>query len=97
MPPQLLFDISNIDMTQKVFGIEDIAKENPASLRNVHSWMESSGTMVENHCCVGYKDITDNEFWIRGHIPGRPIMPGVIMVEAAASALKFLHEENLRS
>jgi 3-hydroxyacyl-[acyl-carrier-protein] dehydratase len=39
--------------------------------------------------CVGYKDITDAEFWVRGHIPGRPIMPGVIMVEAAAQLCSF--------
>ena len=25
-----------------------------------------------------------DEFWVRGHIPGRPLMPGVIMIEAAA-------------
>ncbi|MBN1816289.1 MAG: hypothetical protein JW828_02950 [Sedimentisphaerales bacterium] len=38
---------------------------------------------------LGYKDVTDREFWIRGHIPGRPIMPGVIMVEAAAQLASF--------
>jgi 3-hydroxyacyl-[acyl-carrier-protein] dehydratase len=39
--------------------------------------------------CLGYKDVTDKEFWVRGHIPGRPIMPGVIMVEAAAQLCSF--------
>ncbi len=38
---------------------------------------------------LGYKDVTENEFWVRGHIPGRPLMPGVIMVEAAAQLLSF--------
>ena len=38
---------------------------------------------------LGYKDVTKNEFWVRGHIPDRPIMPGVIMVEAAAQLLSF--------
>ncbi|MCK5175074.1 MAG: beta-hydroxyacyl-ACP dehydratase, partial [Planctomycetes bacterium] len=28
-------------------------------------------------------------FWVRGHIPGRPIMPGVIMLEAAAQIASF--------
>ena len=26
----------------------------------------------------------EEPFWARGHIPGRPLMPGVIMIEAAA-------------
>ena len=42
---------------------------------------------------LGYKDVTDNEFWIRGHIPGRPLMPGVIMIEAAAQLCSFFLKE----
>ena len=38
---------------------------------------------------LGYKDVTESEFWVRGHIPGRPLMPGVIMVESAAQLLSF--------
>ena len=34
--------------------------------------------------CVGYKDVTHDEFWVRGHFPGTPLMPGVLMCEAAA-------------
>lgn len=33
---------------------------------------------------VGYRDVGDDEFWVRGHIPGRPIFPGVLMLEALA-------------
>jgi 3-hydroxyacyl-[acyl-carrier-protein] dehydratase len=43
----------------------------------------------EKFLILGYKDVTKDEFWIRGHIPGRPLMPGVIMVEAAAQLLSF--------
>jgi len=43
----------------------------------------------EKFLILGYKDITENEFWVRGHIPGRPLMPGVIMVEAAAQLSSF--------
>jgi len=38
---------------------------------------------------LGYKDVTEKEFWIRGHIPGRPLMPAVIMIEAAAQLSSF--------
>jgi 3-hydroxyacyl-[acyl-carrier-protein] dehydratase len=88
MPPQLLFDISEIDLTQEVFGHDAIGEVNPQSFEMSQLdgivWYDK-----ESHHCVGYKDATDKEFWIRGHIPGRPIMPGVIMVEAAAQLASF--------
>lgn len=36
------------------------------------------------HTVVGYKDVSPNEFWIRGHFPEIAVMPGVLMCEAAA-------------
>ena len=33
---------------------------------------------------VGYKNITMNEQFFQGHFPGKPIMPGVLMIEALA-------------
>jgi 3-hydroxyacyl-[acyl-carrier-protein] dehydratase len=38
---------------------------------------------------IGYKDITMNDFWVRGHIPGRPLMPGVMMIECAAQLCAY--------
>jgi 3-hydroxyacyl-[acyl-carrier-protein] dehydratase len=38
---------------------------------------------------LGYKDVSEKEFWVRGHIPGRPLMPAVMMVEAAAQLSSF--------
>ena len=35
---------------------------------------------------VGIKQVTANEPQFTGHFPGRPIMPGVLMVEALAQA-----------
>lgn len=39
---------------------------------------------------VGYHDPSPTDFWVRGHIPGRPLMPGIVMVEAAAQLCAFL-------
>jgi 3-hydroxyacyl-[acyl-carrier-protein] dehydratase len=39
--------------------------------------------------CVGYKDVTHDEFWVRGHFPGTPLMPGVLMCEAAAQLSSY--------
>jgi 3-hydroxyacyl-[acyl-carrier-protein] dehydratase len=43
----------------------------------------------ENHVIAGYKDVTDQEFWVRGHMPKSPLMPGVIMCEAAAQVSAY--------
>jgi 3-hydroxyacyl-[acyl-carrier-protein] dehydratase len=42
---------------------------------------------------VGYKDVTHNEFWCRGHMPGMPVMPGVVMCEAAAQLCTYLSQK----
>jgi 3-hydroxyacyl-[acyl-carrier-protein] dehydratase len=44
---------------------------------------------MERKICVGYKDVTHDEFWVRGHMPGFPLMPGVVMCEAAAQLCSY--------
>ena len=45
----------------------------------------------EQHLVVGYKDVRADEFWVRGHMPGNPLLPGVLMCEAAAQLCGVLH------
>ncbi len=39
---------------------------------------------------VGYKNVTINEPFFTGHFPGRPIMPGVLIIEAMAQVSGIL-------
>jgi 3-hydroxyacyl-[acyl-carrier-protein] dehydratase len=43
----------------------------------------------ERRICVGYKDVTANEFWNRGHYPSQPIMPSVLLCEGAAQLCSY--------
>lgn len=39
---------------------------------------------------VGIHYVRDDEFWCAGHFPGKPIMPGVLQVEALAQTACFI-------
>jgi 3-hydroxyacyl-[acyl-carrier-protein] dehydratase len=83
MPPVQLFDLSAIDLNKIVIDKKTIQKSNPQRYE-----MDQLDGVIwydkEKFLILGYKDVTENEFWVRGHIPGRPLMPAVIMIEAAA-------------
>lgn len=38
----------------------------------------------ENKSCVGIKCVTANELYFHGHFPAKPILPGVLILEAMA-------------
>lgn len=40
--------------------------------------------MVDDESGVGIKNVTASEPWFTGHFPGRPIFPGVLIIEAMA-------------
>lgn len=47
---------------------------------------------------TGYKSVSGNEPFFQGHFPGRPIMPGVLIVEAMAQSacILFLCKPEMR-
>ena len=52
-------------------------------------------TIVPDQSIVAIKAVSMNEGFFQGHFPGRPIMPGVLIVEALAQAAGILAVESL--
>lgn len=51
--------------------------------------------MVRNESAVGIKNVTINEPFFAGHFPTRPVMPGVLIIEAMAQTAGVLVVESL--
>ena len=94
MAPTLLFDIDSIDLNALAMTTADIEAINPhrgpMRLLDGVIWADYDA----GHS-VAYRDVRHDEFWNEGHIPGRPIFPGVLMIEAAAqfASLFYLKDE----
>ncbi|MDW8261972.1 MAG: hypothetical protein RMJ35_05555 [Phycisphaerales bacterium] len=88
MPPQFLFDLTGIDLNRTLYGPEVIRQVNPH--RDAFEMLQGVVYVDEqNHALIGYRDIRADEFWVSGHIPGRPLFPGVLMIELAGQLASF--------
>jgi 3-hydroxyacyl-[acyl-carrier-protein] dehydratase len=84
----LIIDFSEYDLDHPVADIEQIRRVNPQR----HEMEQLTAIVfddVERGIVVGYKDVTHDEFWVRGHMPDVPLMPGVVMCEAAAQVCSY--------
>ena len=85
---ELIVDPSCYDFNRPLAGIDEIRKYN----KQRFEFEQLTAVVYENHnevVCVGYKDLAEDEFWVRGHMPGFPLMPGVIMCEVAAQLASY--------
>ncbi len=85
---KLILYFSAYDLNRVIADQEELLRYIP----HRHEMEQLTAIVYEDpqkHIIVGYKDITENEFWVRGHMPGLPLMPGVLMCEAAAQICSY--------
>lgn len=86
--PDPILDITTVDLSQLVADKKAVLEANPQRFE-----MVQIDAIVrcdrEKHIVVGYKDVGPDEFWVRGHMPGFPLMPGVLICEAAAQLVSY--------
>jgi len=63
-------------------GIEEVMRRIPH--RPPFLLIDRAEDYCENQSIVGIKMVTINEPFFVGHFPGRPVMPGVLIIEAIA-------------
>ncbi len=83
MPPSLLMDLGAIDLDHVVLDKAQIYERLP----HKHEFALLDAVCYhspESNTVVGYRDLRVDDWWVRGHVPGRPLLPGVLMLEMGA-------------
>ncbi len=92
-PRDYIIDPSEYDLNHVIADIHEIRRWNKQRFE-----MEQLTAIVHEDqsrgLCVGYKDVTRDEFWVRGHFPVMPLMPGVLMCEAAAQLSSYYTQKH---
>lgn len=70
-----------------MLDINEIQKVNPH--RYPFSLLDKVIEVEPQKRIVAIKNVTINEPFFQGHFPGKPVMPGVLIVEAMAQACSF--------
>jgi 3-hydroxyacyl-[acyl-carrier-protein] dehydratase len=89
--PQPIYDLSQINFDLDAMPVAALREANPQRFEFEQvTRIVAIDTQAE--VAVGVREIRADEFWVRGHIPGRPLFPGVLMCEAAAQLATFYYK-----
>lgn len=91
MPPAPIVDLAALDLDKVVYTRDEIYQQIPQR----HEFCQLDAIVhldTDAGVMAGYRDVRDGEWWCRGHIPGNPIFPGVLMMECAAQMAAFFRE-----
>ncbi len=88
MPPEQHFNPADLDLNRVIADQEAIRKVNQQRYA-----MEQLTAVVlldrERQLVAGYRDVRPDEFWVAGHMPGYPLLPGVLICESAAQLCSY--------
>ena len=89
MPPPLLIDLEQIDLDRVCLTKDEVYQRLPHRFEfrvlDGVCMVDPQGRRI-----VAYADIRPDDWWVRGHVPTRPLLPGVLMLEMAAQACAVL-------
>lgn len=81
-----LVSFKEFDQNSVLVDREGIANVNP----HRHELALLDGILYSTEeFAVGFKDVEEDMFWVRGHFPNRPLMPGVLICECAAQLSSY--------
>jgi 3-hydroxyacyl-[acyl-carrier-protein] dehydratase len=92
MPPPPIIEPQSIDLTQCVADRSAIHAVNPH--RHEFELLDAV-TFFDRQTLLfaGYFDVRPDDWWTRGHVPGRPLFPGVLMIESAAQLSSYIYHQ----
>lgn len=88
MPPSPIMNLDELDCGRVVHSRERIYEVLPQR----HEFAQLDGIIhldTVSGLIAGYRDVRADEWWCRGHLPGNPIFPGILMVECVAQLAGF--------
>jgi 3-hydroxyacyl-[acyl-carrier-protein] dehydratase len=84
-----LIDLTEIDLSQTICdarGLDEfLPQTGPMRQCDRIVWVSE-----DRRRCVGMKYVRPDEFWCDHHIKGRPLYPGVLMIESGAQCASWL-------
>ncbi|MHC4445577.1 MAG: 3-hydroxyacyl-ACP dehydratase FabZ family protein [Planctomycetota bacterium] len=85
-------DLNTLELDKLIVTKEQIYQRLP----HRYEFMQLDGLIyfdLDKGIAVGLRDIKQDEFWVKGHIPSRPLFPGVLMIESAAQLASYMSYE----
>ncbi len=90
---EFIVDPDLLDFERPIADLEAIRQLNPQR----YEMEQLTGILyedVEHSVCAAYLQTSEDSFWARGHMPGMPLMPGMLMIEAAAQLASFFTQRH---